>query len=355
MDQQKASQKSGVIMSELFDAINDVPVQINIWIRPECQKKQFEVIRQARPSILFIVSDGGRNEEEWAAIRQNRALYENGIDWKCDVHKIYFDTNQGMYQTAIKAYEIIWSMVDYCIFMEDDIVPSLSFFPFCKELLEKYRDDERVNMIAGFNHLNNYERPSADYFFSQQAILWGYATWKRVYEQFYDFHYGKDPYVMDLLNHETRNHETLRKKINAYADHDYYQGHLAFEEYFLEFGTYAYRQLNIIPTRNLCANIGATENSAHFTELQYQPKAIRKIFNSPTYTYEFPLKHPDYFIPDYYYDRKVHEINADNGFINKTKRQIERKYLYIKSGKSITAGAKRIIKRKLSNNKELES
>lgn len=38
----------------------DVPVKVNIWIRPECQRKQFEALKQARPSILFIQSDGGR-------------------------------------------------------------------------------------------------------------------------------------------------------------------------------------------------------------------------------------------------------------------------------------------------------
>lgn len=50
----------------------DVPVKVNIWTRPECQRKQFEVIKQARPSILFVTSDGGRNEREWQLIYQNR-------------------------------------------------------------------------------------------------------------------------------------------------------------------------------------------------------------------------------------------------------------------------------------------
>lgn len=67
----------------------DVPVQINIWIRPECQKKQFEVIKKVRPSILFLVSDGGRNEAEWNAIKINRKLYDENIDWNCKVYKLY--------------------------------------------------------------------------------------------------------------------------------------------------------------------------------------------------------------------------------------------------------------------------
>ena len=30
------------------DFLVDVPVKINIWIRPDCQKKQFEIIKQAK-------------------------------------------------------------------------------------------------------------------------------------------------------------------------------------------------------------------------------------------------------------------------------------------------------------------
>ena len=55
-------------MSALKKYLVDIPVRINIWIRPECQRRQFEVIKKARPSILFIQSDGGRNDEEWQAI-----------------------------------------------------------------------------------------------------------------------------------------------------------------------------------------------------------------------------------------------------------------------------------------------
>ena len=64
----------------------DVPVKVNIWVRPECQRKQFEVIKQARPSILFIQSDGGRNEQEWKIINEHRKMFDTEIDWDCTVY-----------------------------------------------------------------------------------------------------------------------------------------------------------------------------------------------------------------------------------------------------------------------------
>ena len=67
----------------------DVPVRVSVWIRPEAQRKQFEVLKEARPSTMFLISDGGRNEAEWEALRQNRAIFENEIDWECTVYKIF--------------------------------------------------------------------------------------------------------------------------------------------------------------------------------------------------------------------------------------------------------------------------
>ena len=68
----------------------DLPVRVQLWIRPHLLKKQFEVIRQARPSILFLVSDGGRNEKEQKLIDESRKIFEE-IDWDCTVHKLYMD------------------------------------------------------------------------------------------------------------------------------------------------------------------------------------------------------------------------------------------------------------------------
>ena len=340
-------------MSEMKPWLVDVPVQFNIWIRPECQKKQWEVIRAVRPRILFVVSDGGRTEEEWALINENRTMIDTGIDWDCEVHKLYSDRNYGMYQNQMNANEYIWARVDRCIFMEDDVVPAPTFFAFCRDLLEKYRDDTRISMIAGLNFLGAYDRPEADYFFAKSTHVWGFATWKRVYDNYYDFTYAKQPYTMELLHQAAANHPSFVKKIDAYAQNEYYQGHRAFEEFFLEFAVYGYHQLAIIPTRNMICNIGASADSTHFTNLNDLPKDVQDLFNMKTYDVSFPLKHPDYVIADDYYDRKVHEINADMGW-PKIRRQIERKYLYVRSGKNIFEGVKKVLKRRASSNREFE-
>ena len=291
----------------------DVPVRINIWIRPECQRRQFEILKKARPSILFLISDGGRNEKEWEAIRRNRAMYDAEIDWDCTVYKLYEEKNNGLYAMVGKMSKLVWSTVDRCIFLEDDMLPSVSYFRYCSELLEKYKDDTRISVICGMNHTGRSEYVTSDYFFSRQGSIWGTAMWKRTFEKRDpDFNYAKDPYVMKLLRQRTKRNKTIWKRINAYAKQTYYEGHVAGGEFWHEFNMYGYNQLQIIPKKNLISNIGCTLDAAHASELKNMPRGQRKMFNMQTYELDFPMKHPEYIMPDVEYEKKRNRILGYN-------------------------------------------
>ena len=261
----------------------DVPVKINIWTRPECQRKQFEVIKQARPSILFVTSDGGRNEREWQLIYQNRKIYDEEIDWDCKVYKLYMDHNLGMYAMGEKRTELIWNTVDRCIMLEDDILPSVSFFQYCAELLEKYKDDERIECICGMNHLGKSENVLSDYFFSRQGSIWGFAVWKRTIKGRGDFSYFYDSYVMELLKQRTRKNPIAWKRLCAYGQQEKYEGHVASSEFWYEFDMYAQNRVQIVPKYNLISNIGCNKESAHMDDLKQLPRGFRRVLNMDTY------------------------------------------------------------------------
>lgn len=311
-------------MREMKPYLVDVPVRVNIWIRPECQRAQFEVLKKARPSIMFLQSDGGRNEKEWAAIYENRKIFDNEIDWECTVYKIYETENQGLYTMGRKVSAFIWDKVDRCVFLEDDYVPSVSFFQYCAELLEKYKDDLRIDCICGMNHLGKSEDVTSDYFFARQGSIWGTATWKRAVEmRDKEFSYGKDPYVMKLLRQRTKRNKIFRKRFEAYSKQKYYEGHVAGGEFYHEFAMYGHNQLQIIPKYNLIKNIGATENSAHADNIKNMPKGIRRVFNMETYEMEFPIKHAKFVIPDIEYEKKRNKIMAYNYPLISFYRKIE--------------------------------
>lgn len=286
----------------------DVPVKINIWIRRECQKEQWNIIKRVRPSILFIQSDGGRNQEERNLILENRKMIDESIDWDCTVYRFYEDTNQGLYAMINKVNRFVWEKVDRCIFLEDDDIPSLSFFVFCSELLERYKDDQRIECICGFNHLNNYETCKDDYFFSRQGSIWGIATWKRAYLERNYFEYYNNDYVMALLKEQTKYNKIAWRRLNAYGQNKLFENHIPGGEFWIEFNMYSQNRLQIIPTKNLIKNIGFGKDSLHSSEFKKMPKSMRALFDSKTYELDFPLKHPNYVIPDSFYEKKRNKI-----------------------------------------------
>ncbi len=289
----------------------DVPVKVNIWIRPECQQRQFEVLKKARPSIMFLQSDGGRNENEWEAIYQNRKLIDEGIDWECTVYRLYEQENHGLYDMGKKAADLIWSKVDRCIFLEDDYVPSVSFFRYCAELLERYKDDERIEAICGMNHCGTWDKASSDYFFATEGSIWGLATWKRTYlQRDPNFSYGNDTYIMELLKESTKKEKIFWERLKGYAGKGIYENHVAGGEFYHRFEIYAQHRLYIIPTKNMISNIGCTADGAHAAECKLLPRATRKIFNMETYELGETIKHPDYVIPDEEYVRSRNRIMA---------------------------------------------
>ena len=310
----------------------DVPVKINIWIRPECQKRQFEVIKKARPSIIFLQSDGGRNEEEWEKIYENRKLVDEGIDWDCKVYRLYEDHNNGLYKMGMKTRELIWSTVDRCVFLEDDQIPSVSYFRFCAELLEKYKDDERIECICGVNHLGISDAVQSDYFFSRQGSVWGTASWKRVCDSCNSFEYYNDSYVMKLLKQRTRNNHSIWRQLKAYATVGNYDGHVPANEFWNEFDMYAQNRLQIIPKVNMISNIGIGADSEHADELSQLPRGIRRVFNMKTYEVNFPIKHAKYVIPDVEYEKKRNRIMAYNKPVIASWRRIERAWIKLQNG-----------------------
>lgn len=312
----------------------DVPVKINIWIRPECQKLQWDVIRKARPSILFIQSDGGRNQSEWDAILKNRKMIDESIDWECKVYRLYEDTNLGLYAMGYKRNQLIWSKVDRCIFLEDDQIPSISYFNFCEELLEKYKTDLRIECICGMNTVGISEDVQSDYFFSKQGSIWGFATWKDRACSWSDdvFNYFNDSYAMKLLKKNTRKDKDVWKRISGYSENKTYGNHVPGSEFWIDFDIYAQNRLQIIPKYNMIKNIGCTENSEHSTQYLYLPKSTKKLFNSETYELTQPINHPQFVIADNYYMKKRDWLLGRNHRLLILFRKFESRFYRLKYG-----------------------
>lgn len=151
-----------------------------IHARPDVTERVFAEIRNAQPDRLFVIADGPKTEEQAEKCKQARAITEK-IDWPCEVHRNYSETNLGCRERVSSGITWVFGQVEDAIILEDDCLPHPSFFIFVQILLEKYRDDERILQIGGVNHIGFKPKDGASYFFARYNHIWGWATWRRAW------------------------------------------------------------------------------------------------------------------------------------------------------------------------------
>ena len=290
---------------------SNVPVMLLFFNRPEPLKKVFESIKKARPTKLFLVQDGPREnrEDDIENIKKCRDIVSD-IDWECDVVKDFSERNLGCGLRTYSGMTNCFKIVDRLLMVEDDTLPSQDFFPFCEELLDRYKNDERINHICGFNHLGKNNSTPNSYFFSNVGATWCVGTWKRVWEKMeFNMDYVKDKYAMKCINDIPfpKNHGKTIVKINSKRYQTLVEGgHISAWTGQFGFQRWLNSRLILIPSVNMMTNIGLTPDSAHaVSKKKLLPKAEQQLFDSPVYPCEFPLKHPKYIVADTDYARKV--------------------------------------------------
>lgn len=286
----------------------DVAVLLLFFTRTRETKLVFEAIKEARPSKLFLYQDGpreGRNDID--GIMECRKIVED-IDWECEVYKNYLKKNQGCDPSGFMARKWMFSIVDKGIVLEDDCVPSQSFFPYCKELLDRYENDPRIEMICGMNTLGTYDCGDQDYFFSTSGSIWGCAYWKRVIDE-WDGNYTflNDSYACSLIEDQLgkeygKNYLDLCRK-RALEKKEYFES-IQGSDWLLN------SRLNIIPKRNMISNVGLTPDAVHTVgaNLLHLPRKIRTLYYAKTYDVVFPLRHPKYLANDRKYVKQLNDV-----------------------------------------------
>ena len=291
------------------EALVDVAVLLVFFTRPEQFQEVFNQVKIARPSKLFLYQDGPREncKDDIANIKKCRAIAED-IDWECEVHRLYQEKNVGCDPSGFIAHTWAFSQTDKCIVLEDDVVPAISFFSFCKELLDKYENDTRISMISGLN-IEECSNVPYDYFFTSCSSIWGWASWSRVVSQ-WDSSYS----VLDdeFNKNQIEGVLTQKKHVNIlniariHAD----SGKAHFETILL-LNQYLNSGLTIVPKKNMINNIGVVAESTHFSgSVATLPKGYRRIFTMPRYEIEGKIRHPKYVIEYVDYRKNSYRIKA---------------------------------------------
>ena len=309
----------------------EVGILLIFFNRPDHFGEVFEEVRKARPERLFLYQDGPRNDRDLPGIEACRRIAEN-IDWPCRVERLYQERNYGCDPSEFIAQKWAFSFVDRCIVLEDDDVPSQSFFPFCEELLERYADDPRVTMIAGFNSDEVTPDVAADYFFTTVFSIWGWASWRRVVDQ-WDEHYTwlDNPDIVGRMQQLIDERKLRSDFLQMCRDHRasgkaYYE--TIFWSHMLISGGMA-----IMPTRNQINNRGLTADSTHFSgSLATTPRRLRRQFTMRRFELDFPLRHPAEMVENTAFKERVYRRNAwDHPWI-KIQYSLEELWLNLRHG-----------------------
>jgi hypothetical protein len=285
------------------------PVLLLVFNRPEATRQLFDVLQVVKPYHLFVAADGPRpdNAEDIRRCHEVRSILDR-IDWPCETHTLFRDTNLGCGKGPAEAISWFFKQVDQGIILEDDSIPHPDFFTYCAELLEIYRDNHVVKVIGSANFQRQKLGDSSYYFSMQNGCFCSWATWKRTWNE-YDYYlkridnqffkkslkyYGVSLkeyiYWIDIFNHVKKN----RYKESCW-------------DYQLMFSIWKNKGVGIVPNVNLATNIGFNNEATHTFDDKHHGA------NKPSESI-MPLTHPsqikverdaDQFYHNFYYQPHV--------------------------------------------------
>lgn len=279
------------------------PVLYIVFKRLDMVMQSFEAIRKAKPPKLYISSDGPRenNEEEIVKVNSVRKYIMNNIDWKCDVKTRFRERNAGCNINVTSAIRWFFENEELGIVIEDDILPNQSFFYFCEELLNYYRDDERIMFIGSMGSKNSCTDNEDDlgiignYHFIKSFWSWGWASWRRVWNKF-DLNCKHLDYFLkeNIIFKTVHNAGSLKRFLtmfkilyNSRLNKDFNSVSWDFSVCYMMFIN---NGLSILPNFNLVSNIGhGHQEGTYSRNEQYYIEERREISE---------IIHPKFIFPE---------------------------------------------------------
>ena len=231
------------------------PVVFIIFNRPDTTERVFAEIAKAKPPKLLVIGDGARPnlEGEAAKVAACRAIIKR-VDWDCEILTNFSEVNMGCKLRVSSGIDWVFKNVSEAIILEDDCLPSQSFFVYCNQMLDLYRNDKRIFSVSGSNFYN--KDAVYGHYFSRYSLVWGWATWAdrwSFYQLDPDDQFGvilrtwwKNPLILTYWI-------LIFRKIDEISTWDY--------QWILTL--WRNESLSCRPTHNLVKNIGFREDATH--------------------------------------------------------------------------------------------
>jgi len=239
------------------------PVLLRVYARPNKTKAVIEILRKVRPSRLYVSGDGPRNDADFKNVSETRNLIDT-IDWPCDIKTKFWDKNVGGPVAGYEGISWFFSHELRGVILEDDTLPSIDFFRFCDELLDKYENNDRIFHITGNNFQCGIPRSEASYYFSKYSHNWGWASWARAWQRC-DLRINFWPKYKISPNWLALCSDKVERKYWEKIFDSLYQQKNVHWDYAWQASCWFYEGLTATPNRNLVSNIGFGAGASNTT------------------------------------------------------------------------------------------
>ena len=295
-------QKNAVFNNDDYEK---VPILFCIFTKLDTTEKVFKAIRKSKPKKLYISSDGAREnkEGEKEKVEYLRKFVCENIDWDCEVFTKFNEKNLGCRRGMETAIDWFFENEEMGIILEDDCLPAQSFFRFCSEVLEKYKDNENVFLINGTNETaknvssNSYSFKKITDTAEDIIGLWGWASWRRAWKR-HDkkmSHLEKYKKPREIDDNSWDYDEYIKNaRIKIFTDQLelILAGKNDTWDLQWKFSVLINDGLCIFPNCNLMTNIGASVSGAVHGIFEYNVG-----ITLPAGDFRFPMEHPTEVLP----------------------------------------------------------
>jgi hypothetical protein len=293
------------------------PIAMLVFRRPDVTRRVFEAVAAAKPKRLFLIADGPRpNRPDEALLCEQVRKIVTAVDWPCQVETNFSEQNMGLRQRVVSGLNWVFSEVEDAIILEDDCLPSPSFFQFAEEMLDRYRNHPQISFVSGYNLLPAKFSLPYSYYFTLSGIIWGWATWRRAWQEF-------DGEMKDWP--EIKRAGLLNNVFPTTKMAKYWTG--IFDSMYDLTGpnSWAYRWfytcwtrnwLSVLPAHNLIQNIGFGPEATHTSRAPIG-------FQIHEQSMDFPLIHPPAITPWPEHTREFHEHFFEPGIPTRVQRKLQ--------------------------------
>jgi len=237
------------------------PIAAFVHARPAHTRRMIASLQAnpaARASDLFIFADAPKKPEQAEAVRDVRS-FVRGIDGFASVTVIERERNLGLSGSITEGITKLCAERGRGIAVEDDLVVAPGFLEFLNRGLDRYADAERVFQISGYMFPTDVRSKEAS--FLPIISCWGWATWKRAWDQY-------DPAMTGLTR--LAEDKALRKRFDLEGAYPYYamacqqeRGKIDSWGIRWHLSVFAHDGLVLYPPRSLVQNEGVDSSGTH--------------------------------------------------------------------------------------------